>query len=105
LDAASTGFDEECTPPFPWCAVTLADPRAGNHCEAPRESVRRERVLRRAREERLDRNHRRRRSVRANLSISLSLRGYMDKRLDDFKAYVDMRFDAVEKRMYGERRA
>jgi hypothetical protein len=29
----------------------------------------------------------------------------MDKRLDDFKAYVDMRFDAVEKRMYGERRA
>ena len=26
MDAASTGFDEEYTPPFPWCAVTLTDP-------------------------------------------------------------------------------
>lgn len=26
MDAVSTGLDEEYTPPFPWCAVTLADP-------------------------------------------------------------------------------
>ncbi|MEM2313086.1 MAG: hypothetical protein QXK12_07700 [Candidatus Nezhaarchaeales archaeon] len=26
MDVASTGLDEEYTPPFPWCAVILTDP-------------------------------------------------------------------------------